>query len=147
MMSGCTLQLVRDSPLRTILVDEATGHAKYHIDTPGWPMQIARCVTRIRKFDSPTHPHHHHHWDGDAESDYGGANSDSSHEITDTGDHKKWSKLKKDKGGDEMEPGLPETSDEMARIYWKWFSSDKIIFGGRMTNRLEFLPKTGKLGR
>ena len=46
---------------------------------------------------------------------------------------------------DETEMELPETSDEIARVYWKWFSPDRIIFRGRITTRNEFLPKTGKM--
>jgi len=129
-MSGCTLRFARNSPLRTTLVDEATGHAKYQIDTP---IKIARSVTRIRKFDSPTQPPLH--WDDDADSD-------SDDGITDMG---KAEKDEKDTEGDDMGTELPETSDEIARIYWKWFSSDRIVFRGRITSRSEFLPKCGKM--
>jgi hypothetical protein len=132
-MSGCTLRFSRDSVLRTTLVDEATGNAKYQIDTP---VKIARSVTRIRKFDSPTQPPLH--WDEDADSDSG-------NDITDKG------KSKSEKGGNhgeerlETEPELAETSDEIARIYWKWFSSDKIVFRGRISSRSDFLSKCGKM--
>ena len=139
-MSGCTLIFARNSPLRTTLVDEATGHVKYQIDTP---RKIARSVTRIRKFDSPTEPPLH--WD---------AESDSGNDVTDKGKKSK-SKSKSTKGkvkeegeeGHEEEEGgeLPETSDEIARIYWKWFSSDRIIFRGRAHARAKFLPKCGKM--
>ena len=125
-MSGCTLQLARNSPLRTTLVDEATGNAIYQIDTP---IRL-RSVTRIRKFDSPQL---HLHRDE-------GADDDSDHDITD-----KKPKSKEDEEA-EAEPELPETSDEIARIYWKWFSSDEIIFRGKRSSRSEFLPKTGKMG-
>ena len=129
-MSGCTLRLARNSVLRTTLVDEATGHAKYQIDTP---IRIAGSVTQIRKFDSPVQPPLH--WDD---------NANSGDDITDKGKKKKKSKKdKNDKGERGTEP--PETSDEIARIYWKWFSSDKIIFRGRIHLRTEFLPKCGKM--
>ena len=135
-MSGCTLRFARNSPLRTTLVDEATGHAKYQIDTP---RKIARSVTRIRKFGSHTQPQH---WDEES-------GSDSDDDITDKGKEKKKSESKKDKieeeEGDGTEPELAETSDEIARIYWKWFSSDRIVFRGRATTRSEFLPKCGKM--
>jgi hypothetical protein len=55
-MSGCILRLARNSPLRTALVDEATGNIKYRIETP---LRIARSVTRIRKFESRTQPPPH----------------------------------------------------------------------------------------
>jgi len=127
-MSGCTLRFSRDYPLRTILVDEGTGHAKYQIDTP---RKFGRLTTRFRKFDSPTQPHQ---WD----DDHG---SDSGDDVTD----KKEYKSKEEEEGDETVAELPETSDEIARIYWRWFSSDKIIFRGRITSQAEFLPKTGKI--
>ena len=128
-MGGCTLLFARDSPLRTTLIDEATGHAIYQIDTP---KRITRCVTRIRKFDSPTQ---HHHWDGDADSDYGDG-------ITDEGNSKSGEEEndKEDVGAE-----LPETSDEIARIYWKWIASDRIIFRGKVYLRTEFVPRCGNL--
>jgi hypothetical protein len=46
-------------------------------------------------------------------------------------------------GGSEQE--LPETSDEIARIYWGLTSSDWIIFRGRITTQDEFSPAVGKL--
>ena len=134
-MSGCTLRLTRDSHLRTTFIDEATGHAKYQINTP---IRITRSVTRIRKFDSHATPHH---WDEDVHSDPGD-------HIADKGNERERFNPERGKGeeGDETEAELPETDDEIARIYWKWFSSDKIIFRGRITTRNEFLPKTGKMG-
>ena len=136
-MNGCTLLFARNSPLRTTLVDEATGHAKYKIDTP---IRLTGSVTRIRKLDSNTQPYH---WDEDGDSD-------SNDDITDEGNGKKKDKSKRDEKDEEDEEGetlqrLPETSDEIARIYWKWFSSDRIVFRGRITTRSEFLPKTGKM--
>ena len=128
-MSGCTLRLSRDYPLRTSLVDEATGHVKYQIDTP---MKFARSVTRIRKFDSPTQPPLHGR-DDDPGSDSGDGNTD-----------KKVYKSKEEED-DETGAELPESSDEIARIYWKWFSSDRIVFRGRITSQAELLPKTGKI--
>ena len=133
-MSGCTLRLSRDSPLRTILIDEATGYATYQIDTP---RKIARSVTRIRKFESPKRPPPH--LDEDADSEPGDGVADKNKEAKSEKDEKD-----KEQEGDGMETELAETSDEIARIYWKWFSSSRIIFRGRITTRREFLPKTGK---
>jgi hypothetical protein len=134
-MSGCTLQLTRNCPLRTVLVDEATGRAKYQIDTP---IKFARSVTRIRRLDSPAQPLLHHRDNG--------IDSDPGDDITDVGNHKK-SKSKDEEDEDEDEV-LPESqsSDEIARIYWKWFSPHRIVFRGRITTRTEFLPKAGKMG-
>ena len=130
-MSGCTLRFTRDSPLRTTLVDEATGHVKYKIETP---IRITRSVTRIKKFDSPPQPPLRRDQDAD---------SDSSGSLTD----KRSNEDNKGKGeeGGETEEELPEASDEIARIYWKWFSTDRIVFRGRITTRGELLPKVGKM--
>jgi hypothetical protein len=132
-MSGCTLRFSKDSVLRTTLIDEATGHAKYQIDTP---LRIARSVTRIQKFDSPTQPPPH--WDE-------GAGSDSGDGVTGKGKSRSEKDENHGEEGLETEPELVETSDEIARIYWKWFSSDKIVFRGRITSRKDFLPQCGKL--
>lgn len=135
-MSGCTLQFARNSPLRTTLFDGATGQAKYQIDTP---IRIAGSVTRIRKLNSTTY--HPHLPDDDADSD---SDDDAIHR-----EKKGLSDSKNHEGdeGDELVTveGLPETSDEIARIYWKWFSSDDIIFRGKKTTRDTFLPKCGKM--
>ena len=126
-MSSCTLRLSRNSPIRTILVDEATGDAIYQIDTT----ELAQSVTRIRKFDPPTQPPLH--WDGRRRSDSG-------EDIT----HKKRSKSKEEEGEAGEPPG---TSDEMARIYWTGpgLLSGKMVFQGVITSWTEFLQTTGKL--
>jgi len=123
-MSTYTLRLFGDSPLRTTLVDEATGYARYRIDTP---MRFGRIITRIRKIDSPSTQSPPHLGGEDSGSGSGG-------DITD----------KKGSKAEEEEEGLPETGDEIARIYWKWFSAARIVFRGKVTDRKEFLPKVGK---
>ena len=132
-MSGRTFLLARNSPLRTTLIDQATGQAVYQIDTP---RKFSPDVTKIRKLESaaraPTN------WDDD-DTDY-----DSSEDVID-----KKGAFKGREGGEsevELPETLPETSDEMARIYWKSTSPDRIIFRGRITTQDEFLPAAGKLG-
>jgi len=134
-MSGCTFQLSRNSPLRTILVDEATGQARYKIDTP---RKVARSVTRISKFDPPSAQPPFHPGE-----DTGPNLGD---DTTDKGKTKVESKGKKDRkeARDETETEFPDTGDEIARIYWKWFSPHKIVFLGRMITRNQFMPKAGK---
>ena len=126
-MTGRTFLLARNSPLRTTLVDEATGQAVYQIDTP---RKFVSEVTKIRKLDPATGAPLN--WD-DA-----GAGSD------DGGDVDKKGAVRVTEGS-EPEMDLPETSDEIARIYWKFGWSEKIIFRGRITTQNEFLPATGKL--
>jgi len=119
--------LAKNSPLRTTLIDEATGQAVYKVDTP---TKFSASVTKIRKLDSPTQPTLHRNDDAD---------SDSNEDIAD--------KTGASGGIEEGDPmtGLPETSDEMARIYWKFISSDRIIFRGKITTQSDFLPAAGKL--
>ena len=109
----------------------------YQIDTP---IRISGSITRIRRFDSSaSHPLHH-----DDSTD-----NDSDDDITDMKRRRSGStgsRSYKEKGDEEeAEPELAETSDEVARIYWKWFSSDRIIFRGKEHIRSEFLPKCGKM--
>ena len=134
-MSGCTLQFTRNSPLRTTLIDEATGKARYKIDTP---RKISGSVTQIRELESDTQPRRD--WDDEAESD-------SDDDIIVKYDVKE--KSEKDEGNKTTElpelPELPGMSDEIAKIHWFWFESDRIIFRGMKTTRNEFLPKCGKM--
>ncbi|KAF9793509.1 hypothetical protein BJ322DRAFT_1035109 [Thelephora terrestris] len=131
-MSGCTLQLTRNSALRTTLVDAASGHAKYQIDTP---RRIARRMTRIKKLDS-TEQYPIHLSDAD---------SDSDDDVTVIGESESKKGMDDGEEEDEAMTEVPEASDDVARIYWNWFSSDKIVFQGKITTRSEFLPKCGKM--
>lgn len=126
-MNGRTLSLSRDSPLRTSLIDEATGQVVYEIDTP--QKLTSSWVTKIRKLDPATRPHLYSD-DGDPDSD------------EDTVVEKHGSM-----GAEEDEPAmeLPETSDEIARIYWKLMAPDRIIFRGKITTQREFLPECGMM--
>jgi hypothetical protein len=98
-------------------------------------MRIARSVTRIRKFEPPTLPPPRWSEDADSEPD--------EDDVVDTERERR--KSNSEEEGNEVERELRRTSDEIARIYWKWFSSNRIIFRGRITSREEFLPKCGKL--
>jgi len=116
-MPGCTLLLSKDSPLRTTPIDAATNQPMYRIETPhNW----AKSVTKIRKWDTLAHPPLH--WGEDPDSDSG-----------------------KNQGGSDPERELPETSDEIARIYWKFIPPDKIVFHGKITTQNEFLPTSGRM--
>lgn len=131
-MSGCTLRFSKSSPVRATLVDEATGHVKYKIETP---IKVAHVVTRIRKFEP--HTQHLLHPDEDT-------GSDSDDDVTLCGATE--DKMHPDEvEGDETYLEMPETSDEMARIYWKLLAPDKLVFQGKEHIRSEFLPKCGKM--
>lgn len=131
-MSGCTLRFTKSSPVRATLIDEATGHVKYKIETP---IKVSHVVTRIRKFESHTQPSPHTGED---------TGSDSEDDMTLCGG------VGGKVASDEVEEGevdleLPESSDEMGRIYWKLLAPDKIGFQGKEHIRSEFLPKCGKM--
>jgi len=107
----------------------------YEIDTP---VRLAGSATRIRRFDPQTQQAYR--WGNDEDSD---SDDDSIRRDKKEGhDPKKYAD-----DGEELETveELPETSDEIARIYWRWFSADDIIFQGRKTTRDAFLPKCGKM--
>ena len=134
-MSGCTLLFARNSPLRTTLIDEATGQAQYKIDTP---RKVTRIVTRIRKLDPPTRPLPHQE---DTDSGPGG-------DIANGGKRREGSNPETDNEGGEEESGgeqIPESCDEIARIYWKLVSPNKIVFRGGITTRGKFMPKAGTM--
>ena len=50
-------------------------------------------------------------------------------------------------GGEEEGDGelIPESCDEIARIYWKLVWPNKIVFQGGITTRGKFMPKAGKM--
>lgn len=123
-MSGRTFSLARNSPLRTTLIDEATGHAVYEVDTltTSW-------VTKIRKLDHTARPPPYSE-DGDF---------DPGEDLID----KKRTPV--DAEEDESVMELPGTSDEMASIHWKAFSQERIVFRGKITTQGEFIPECGKM--
>ena len=122
-MDASRFELTRNSPLRTILVDKATGNVKYQIDTP---FRFTPSVTKIKKFDQSQQT-----------SRASVSRADSTDNLTDMG--KKKSKSKK------SDANLPENGEEIATVQWHCFSPDRITFLGKVTTRKEFLPKCGKL--
>ena len=108
----------------------------YQIDTP---IRISGSVTRIRRLDSHTpHPLHH---DDDADSDSGDDITNMKKRRSGSAGGRSYEEGHEEETG----PELAETSDEVARIYWKWFSSDRIVFRGKEHLRTDFLPKCGKM--
>lgn len=66
--------------------------------------------------------------------------SDSDEDLTDKGRKKKggfkWKNLTK--------ADLSETDDEIGRIHWKYFSTDRFEFEGKVTTRKESCPSAGR---
>ena len=42
---------------------------------------------------------------------------------------------------------LPLVEDEVARWYWKWFSSPRMVFEGKIRTRAEYMPMRSKIRR
>jgi len=92
-------------------------------------------VTRIRKFGPHAQPPHNL-------GEHTGSDSDD--DITLCG------AIKGEVGagevkGDEVDLEMPGASNEVARIDWKLFASDKMMLHGREYIQTEFLPKCGKV--
>ena len=125
----------RNSPLRTVLVDEATGRELYRIHTP---IRFVGSVTRVFRCDpaAPPVPNLVSQQHGDAsdphEDDSDGNEGDSG--VASTVD---------EAPGDNS----PFVENEVARLYWKWFASSRIVFDGKVRRRAEFMPMKGKLKR
>ena len=128
----------RNSPVRTVLINEATGKELYRIDTPrrfiGSVTRVFRCnpATSSAANPTPTAPQPQSNADEPHEPGYNSeeewrvltrANSDNSGEENGN----------ETEGGAESarEDGLEENSplveDEIARWYWKWFSSPRMV--------------------
>ena len=126
----------------TVLVNEVTGQKLYKIKTT---LRFVGSVTRVFRYENavpsspdlppPTHsgidePHEGH------SSEEAGAALDGSGE----------------ENGNEGESGVvgtgEETSEddrhlaetEIARFYWKWFASARIVFEGKIRRRAEYMP-------
>ena len=135
--------------MRTVLVNGTTGQELYRIDTP---RRFVGSVTRVFRCDPATRPVPNLvprlHWD--ANEPYEGYDSEE------------WKVLagaKSDRRGGDKEGGggvpaaadevpgedLPLVENEIARLYWKWFASTRIVFEGKIRRRAEFMPLKKKL--
>jgi hypothetical protein len=139
----------RNSPVRTILVNEATGKELYRIDTP---RRFVGSVTRVFRCDpaTPSVPNPTSLPQSDADEPHQGYSSED-----------EWRLLTEDNSGDENgnegESGVdgvgedgfgedaPLVENEIARLYWKWFSSPRMVFEGKIRTRAEYMPLRGKL--
>lgn len=139
----------RNSPVRTVLVNGATGQELYRIDTP------RRCigsVTRVFRCDPATSPTLNLmprlHWNAD--EPYEGYYSEEWKLLT-------GAKSDRYGGGEGGDGGVsaavnevqgedsPVVGNEIARLYWKWFASTRIVFEGKIRTRAEFMPLRGRL--
>ena len=141
----------RNSPVRTVLVSGTTGQELYRIETP---CRFVGSVTRVFRRDPATPPIPNLmprlHWD--AKEPYEGYNSE---------ERKLLAGVKLGRHGEEDGNGdrhvvastvdespvedSPLLENEIARLYWKWFASTRIVFEGKIRTRAEFMPLKGKL--
>lgn len=143
----------RYSPLRTVLVNEATGQELYRIHTP---RRFARGVTRVFRCDPATPPSPNpvsaSNLDADAPhegSGSGGRNlltgaepDDSEEENEDGGEDGV-----NDVGEEALKEDTSLVENEIARWYWRWFSSPRLVFEGKIRTRAEYMPLRNKLRR
>lgn len=139
------------SPVCTVLINEATGQELYRIDTPS---RVVGSVTKVFRCDPATPstpslmPDPHLGVDkpregrsSDELNPFPGAKPDGPDEgCGNEGDSEVGG------AGEEVvgvEPPLVEK--EIARWYWKLFSSPRMVFEGKISTRAEYMPLKGKL--
>lgn len=140
----------RYSPIRTVLVNEATGQELYRIDTPrrfgGRATRVFRRGPVTPSVAGASNPMHTSQSDFDADEPHEGSGSDDWNSLTGTrldgfgGDG--------DVAGEEtLGEDSPLIENEIARWYWKLFSSPRLVFEGKVSTRAEYMPLKGKLTR
>ena len=141
--------LTRNSPVRTVLVNGTTGQELYRIDTPrrciGSVTRVFRCGPAI-----PPVPNlvPRLHWDAN-ESYEGHCPEERKFLAVDKSD--RCGEDKEDDNGvstamnETLEEDSPLVENEIARLYWKWFASTRIVFEGKIRTRAEFMRLKGKL--
>lgn len=140
----------RNCPVRTVLVNETTGQELYRIVTP---RRFVGRVTRVFRCDPTTPPipslMPRLHWD--ASKPYEGYGSEERKLLA--GD--------REKDGNDDKSGVdgavdvdespaedsPLVENEVARWYWKFFESERIVFEGKISTKAEFLPFKSRLKR
>ena len=139
----------RSSPVRTVLVNEATGQELYRIDTP---RRVVGSVTRVFRRDAATPPASNLTSDLTLESDEsrgsdernslpGARSDDRDEENGNEGNGHGVEGAEEGAVGEES----PLVENEIARWYWKWFSSPRMVFEGKISTRAEYMPFKGKL--
>ena len=135
----------RNSPLRTALVNETTGQELYRIETP---RKFVGSVTRVFRSD-PTAPNLIPRLHLDTNEPYENYDSEERELLTGVGCGQGDGGVNDSEVGDVVDetPGddLPLVESEIARLYWKWFASTRIVFEGKIRRRAEFMPLRGKL--
>ena len=144
----------RNSPVRAVLINEATGKELYRIHTP---RRFSGRVTRVFRCDpaAPSSPNPTPRPRQDADEAHEGYGSEEEWRLL--------AGVSSDNSGDENgnatdgvaegagEGGLGEDSplveDEIARWYWARFSSPRMVFEGKIRTRAEYMPMRSKIRR
>ena len=142
--------LTRNSPVRSVLVNETTGKELYRIDTP---YRFVGRVTRVFRRDpaTPSAPNPiPQSRDGDEPHEDRVSEELELVAIGRTHDSGEVSGIEEEGGvdgaGEEtLGEDSPLVDNEIARIYWKWFSSPRIIFEGKIRTRAEYMPLKSRL--
>jgi hypothetical protein len=145
------ITFTRRSPIRTVLVNEETGRELYKIDTP---IRFVGSITRVFRCDSPTtctpnpmsnyletdEPH-----EGRSSEEW---NPPAGEELDDPyAENGNEGESGVDGAGGEAVAESPLVKNEIARWYWKWFSSPRIVFEGKISTRAEYMPLKSRVRR
>ena len=136
----------RNSPVHTVLINETTGKELYRVETS---RRFVRGVTRVYRCDPATptalNPTSTSRLDvGEArEGRSSEQGSPLSEERPDDSDEENGNEDEGRVDGAGEEPlaeDAPLVKNEIARWYWKWFSSPRMVFEGRISTRAEYMP-------
>ena len=143
----------RSSPIRTVLVNEVTGQELYRIATPrrfvGSVTRVFRCGTTTPPIPNPT---------SELRQDVDEPCEDR---VSGEGDPLTVAEPNGSEEGDgndgEGEDGVegagegalgdhsPLVENEIARWYWKWFSSPRLVFEGKISTRAKYMPLKSRM--
>ena len=139
----------RNSPVRTVLVNETTGKELYKIETP---YRFVGSVTRVFRCDpaAPPNPMPWLHCDANEPNEGNDSEERDLPAEVESDRHEREEGNESDggvAGAVNTPPGgdSPLVGNEIARLYWKWFASARIVFEGKVRRRAEFMPVQGKL--
>lgn len=148
MQVNTNLRFTRNSPLRSVIVDDGTGIPLYKLETPR--RQINR-TTHIWKF-SPTDDINVEALlaskcdCSDSVKSNAKRNSGTSSDSP-TIPPAKEEDVESEAGRDDIQIEFDEldgeADNEIARIHWRLFSPTRVVFAGQIANKTKLLEKTG----
>ena len=131
----------------TVLVNESTGQKLYKIQTA---RRFVGSITKVFRYDNaapsvpnlmpPTHSDINEPHEGHSSEDVGTALGRSGEENENEGESSVVGT-----GGEASVDNLHLAENEIARFYWKWFASARMVFEGKVQRRAEYMPFGDKL--